>query len=258
MSSATIAQPITPSVKSFVARWFRLDWRTGTGLLLVFSLLRFALVMHANVTRSYQVVALIFVAMALLPFLVLTRAGRRQIGLTWPARWWGVLLGAALGALSCAGLFYLTTACFGLGEGNSLAYIARTYGNLPAVLNEQNRLVYFLIFSGPSMIFSPIGEELFYRGLVHECFAGRLGHRKASLVDSAAFALVHLAHFGLVYQEGSWHLLPGPALLWMGGLCGTCLLFSVARQRSGSVLGAMVSHALFNLTMNYFIFYHIL
>jgi hypothetical protein len=41
-------------------------------------------------------------------------------------------------------------------------------------------------------------------------------------------------------------------------LFGTCLLFSVARAQSGSILGAMVAHALFNLTMNYFIFYHIL
>ncbi|MCC3157355.1 CPBP family intramembrane metalloprotease [Hymenobacter sp. 15J16-1T3B] len=251
-------RPAAPLVKAFAAPWFRLDWRTGAWLLVAFSLLRFALVMHANVTRSYQVVALIFVAMVLLPFLVLTRAGRQQIGLRWPARWRGVLLGAVLGALSCAVLFYLTTLCFGLGEGNSLAYIAQSYSNLPPVLTEQNRLMYFLIFTGPSMIFSPIGEELFYRGLVHECFASSIGDGKASLADSAAFALVHLAHFGLVYVAGGWQLLPGPALLWAVSLFGACLLFSVACRQSSSVLGAVVAHAAFNLAMNYFIFCHIL
>jgi membrane protease YdiL (CAAX protease family) len=257
MPSALLPPP-PPLVKPYAARWFRLNWRTGVGLLLLFSLLRFALVLHANVTQSYQVVALIFVAMSLLPFLVLTRPGRRRIGLRRPVRWWGVLLGAAGGVLSCAALFYLTTRCFGLGEGNSLVYISRTYSNVPAVLSEQNRLVYFLIYSGPSLLFSPVGEEIFYRGLVHECFAPRLGHRRATLVDGAAFALVHLAHFGLVYAGGGWRLLPGPALLWLAGLFATCLLFSLARRQSGSVLGAMVAHALFNLTMNYFIFYHIL
>ncbi|MGI4736228.1 MAG: CPBP family intramembrane glutamic endopeptidase, partial [Janthinobacterium lividum] len=119
-------------------------------------------------------------------------------------------------------------------------------------------LSYFLVFSATSMVSSPIGEELFYQGVVHECFAPSMGDKKAALVDSAAFALVHLAHFGLVYLPGGWRLLLGPALLWVASLFGTCLLFSVARTQSGSVLGAIVAHAFFNLTMNYFIFYHIL
>lgn len=226
----------------------------------MFSIARFALVLQANVTRSYQVVALIFVAMIALPFLVLKRAGRRKIGLVWPARWSGVLLGGALGTLSCAALFYVTSYCFGLGEGNSLAYISRTYGNIAQVLTDQNRLTYFLIFTIPSLLFSPIGEEIFYRGLVHECFASSLGNRKATLMDSAAFALVHVAHFGLIYAGpgAGWRFLPGPALLWVAFLFVLCLLFSVARRKSGSVWGAVAAHALFNLTMNYFIFYHIL
>ena len=248
------------AVKSFAAHRFRFDWKTGTWLIVLFSITRFALVLQANVTRSYQVVALIFVAMMALPFLLLTRAGRQMIGLVWPTRWSGVLLGVALGAISCTGLFYLTTYCFGLGEGNSLVYISRTYGNLAHVLNDQNRQLYFLIFTVPSLLFSPIGEEIFYRGLVHECFARSLGNRNATLIDSATFALVHVAHFGLIYAgpDSGWRLLPGPTLLWVASLFVTCLLFNVARKKSGSVLGAIVAHAAFNLTMNYFIFYHIL
>ncbi|MBG8552245.1 CPBP family intramembrane glutamic endopeptidase [Hymenobacter guriensis] len=255
-----VAPRPTPFVKSFAASWFRFNWKTGAVLVTIFTLARFALVLHANVTRSYQLVAFTFVAMVLLPFVVLTRAGRQNIGWVMPTRWGGVLLGAALGVGSCAALFYLTSFLFGEGEGNSLAYVARSYGNIAQQLNEHNRLAFFLIFSVPSMVFSPIGEELFYRGLVHECFAGRLGHRGAALVDSAAFALVHLAHFGLVYAGpgAGWRFLPGPALVWVVALFGTCLLFSVARRRSGSVVGAIVAHSLFNLTMNYFIFYHLL
>lgn len=247
-------------VKSFAAQRFCFHWKTGAWLLVLFSTVRFALVLHANVTRSYQVVALIFVVMIALPFLLLRRAGRRKIGLVWPAQWSGVLLGGAFGVLSCVALFYLTAYCFGLGEGNSLAYIARTYGNIAQVLNDQNRLVYFLIFTIPSLLFSPIGEEIFYRGLVHECFASSLGSRKATLIDSAAFALVHVAHFGFIYAGSGvgWRFLPGPALLWVASLFVACLLFSVARRKSGSVWGAVAAHALFNLTMNYFIFYHIL
>jgi membrane protease YdiL (CAAX protease family) len=104
--------------------------------------------------------------------------------------------------LSCTVLFYLTKLVFGFGEGNSLAYISHTYTQLPYVLSTSDRLTYFLIFSTTSMVFSPIGEEIFYRGFVHECFAPRVGAQKAALVDSAAFTFVHLAHFGLVYWAG--------------------------------------------------------
>jgi membrane protease YdiL (CAAX protease family) len=215
-------------------------------------------VLQANVTKSYQVVAFIFVAMSLLPFVLLTPTGRRHIGLVWPTRWSGVLFGGILGALSCTVLYYLSTSFFGLGEGNSLVYISQTYSKLPPVLSNQDRLIYFLIFSTPSMLFSPIGEEIFYRGLVHECFVPSMGNKKAALIDSAAFSSVHLAHFGLVYLSGVWQLLAGPALLWVASLFCTCLLFSVARKISGSILGAITAHAMFNLTMNYFIFYHII
>ncbi|MGI4875625.1 MAG: CPBP family intramembrane glutamic endopeptidase [Janthinobacterium lividum] len=254
----SLLHPPAPAyVRAFAARRFRFNWQTGAGLIALFSVVWFGLVLHANVTKSYQVVVVVFVLMALLPVLLLTRAGRQKIGLAAPASWWGVLLGGLLGALSCTVLFYLARFFFGFTEGNSLVYISKTYAQVPRVLTDANRLTYFLIFSGPSLVFSPVGEELFYRGLVHECFAPSLGNRKAAVVDSAAFALVHLAHFGFVYTGGTWRFLPGPALLWVGSLFGTCLLFSVARARSGSVLGAMAAHALFNLTMNYFIFYHI-
>ncbi len=250
--------PSPPYFKSFFGQRLRFNGPTGTLLLVGFSAVRFALALHANVTKSYQIVAFVFVAMALLPLVLLTRAGRRRIGLVWPTRWAGVLLGGGLGLLSCTALFYGARLFFGLGEGNPLVYISKTYAKLPHVLSAGDRLTYFLIFSATSMVFSPLGEELFYRGVVHECFVPSLGGKQAAVVDSAAFALVHLAHFGLVYGGSSWRLLPGPALLWVVSLFGICLLFSVARTKSGSVLGAMAAHAAFNVTMNYFIFYHVL
>ena len=243
--------------KPFAASWLQFDLKTGWLLLAVFSLTRFALVLYANVTKSYQVVALVFVAMMVLPFVLLTRAGRQKIGVVWPTHWWGVLLGGLLGMLSCAGLFYVASYCFDLTPSNPLVYISHTY-QVPSVLREDTRLTYFLIYAGTSMLFSPIGEELFYRGLVHECFSARMGNNKATLLDSAAFAVVHLAHFGFVYSGQGWHFLFWPSFLWVISLFVSCLLFSASRVRSGSIVGAMAAHALFNVTMSYFIFYHIL
>ena len=254
---AHVLVPTKQCFKAFARDWLRFDAKTGGLLLAVFSVIRFALVLHANVTRSYQFIALFFVALIALPFLLLSQAGRQRIVLVWPARWWGVLLGGLLGVLSCAVLFYAASFCFGLTASNPLVYISRTY-QVPSVLNEDTRRMYFLIYAGTSMLFSPIGEELFYRGLVHECFTASLGTKRATLLDSAAFAVVHLAHFGLVYSGQGWHFLFWPSLLWVASLFVSCLLFTVGRAKSGSVWGAVMAHALFNVTMSYFIFYHLL
>jgi hypothetical protein len=108
------------------------------------------------------------------------------------------------------------------------------------------------------MTFSPIGEELFYRGIVHGSFAKELGERKASIIDSLAFALTHLAHFGIIYLSGNWHFLFLPAIMWVIFMFMASRIFFICKQKTGSIYGAIISHAAFNLTMMYFIFYHIL
>ena len=108
------------------------------------------------------------------------------------------------------------------------------------------------------MLFSPIGEELLYRGLAHESFASRFGNRGAALIDAAAFALTHLAHFGIVYVAGAWSFLPLPALFWVVAMFGSSLVFFVARRLTGSIVGAIVAHASFNIVMNAVIFYGVL
>jgi len=105
------------------------------------------------------------------------------------------------------------------------------------------------------MTFSPIGEELFYRAVIHQAFKGELGDRKAAVIDSAAFALTHLAHFGIVYAAGAWKFMPLPALLWVSAMFFTCLVFNRVRQESGSILGAILTHAGFNFGMGFLIFY---
>ena len=241
--------------------WQRLlspNWQSGLLLVLLWSTPRFGLVLWANQTGSYQYVSLIFLSMWIAPFILLSRGGREAIGIQRPKNYGWLFAGLVAGVVSCALMFGLSQQAYGLTESNWLYYISGTYSNLPAEMDANTRLTFFLIFAGIGMTFSPIGEELFYRGLVHENFRFSFGQRTASLLDSLAFSLVHLAHFGLVYRAGSWKFLFTPALLWVAALFALCLLFSWFRQRSGSILGAILAHAGFNVGMNYFIFYHIL
>jgi len=163
-----------------------------------------------------------------------------------------------LGALTCVAVYFLGIWLYGNTLSNWLVYIAKSYqGSLPPDF-EASKQLYFIIFAIISVTFSPIGEELLYRGLIHESFVKRMGEQKASIVDSAAFAITHLAHFGILYTITGWEFRFLPALLWMLLMFFTSRVFFYCKQRAGSIYAAVLCHAGFNLAMTYFIFYHIL
>lgn len=226
--------------------------------MLVFTAVRFAIVLQANVTGSYQLAGLIFVIMAALPVVLLTRAGQVRIGLVRPARWRWIAPALIAGAACAFIVFGVATAMYGLSVENPFAYIARSYAAVPQPLDDSSRLMFFAIFAAIGMIWSPIGEELFYRGIVHESLTTSWGNRTATLAEAGAFAIAHLAHFGIVYLAGAFTLLPIPALLWVAAMFSSALVFYGFRVLSGSLLGAVIAHAGFNLAMNYLIFYVVL
>ena len=181
------------------------------------------------------------------------------MGLRRPANWTWVVVAFISGFLYCLVMYLLANAWFTPGEEHWLHYLAGTYQQVPLPLSDTDRTIYFAIFAGIGMTFSPIGEELFYRGMIHEHFREKYGEQGASLLDSMAFSLVHLAHFGIICTAaGTYAFLPLPALFWVLFLFALCLSFSYFRKRSGSILGAILAHAGFNVGMNYFIFYAIL
>ena len=249
---------VLPTVRAPFRRFVRFDVRTGILLLVVFGLGRLVLVLQANVTGSYQLVSVVFVAMAVLPWVVLTRPGRRKIGIVRPALWRWVLPAAIAGVTAFLAVYATAAALWGVTVQNPFAYIAGTYTNVPDSPSDADRLNYFIIYALIGILVSPIGEELLYRGLAHESLATRLGNRGAALVDAGAFAVTHLAHFGIVYIAGAWIFLPLPALLWVVAMFVSSLVFYGFRVLTGSILGAVVAHAAFNLAMNYVIFYRVL
>lgn len=239
------------------AGMLRVGWKTGLVLVLLWTIPRFWLVLDANRSGSYRWIPLIFLSMMALPFVLLNRQGRKQMGLNWPRfRWLAValLLGMAVCALMYVGAVWI----FGLGPNHWLTYVAASYTQLPDPMNDGQRQMFFWIYCGIGAFFSPIGEEFFYRGLIHEHFKQDMGETRARLVDSLAFSVVHLAHFGVVFTAAGWQFLLLPSLFWTTSLFCLCLAFSELRQRSGSIAGAVVAHAGFNIGMNYFIFYHVL
>ncbi len=238
----------------FWRRLFPSPWMLGVFLVLAWGIPRFVLVLGANVSGSYQQVAWIFLSMWLTPFLFLSRAGRKRMGWRRPKapHWLHYALLTGLGF--CLLMWMAGDIFFERGPENWFVYIRRSYA-LPPELSITDRRIYFLIYAAIGITFSPVGEELFYRGVVHECFATKWGDHTASILDSLAFALTHLAHFGIVFLDGQWSFLPLPALLWVAFLFFLCRFFFIARQESGSILGAIIAHAGYNLGMTYGMIY---
>lgn len=239
-------------------RLFKFDWLFGLGLILLLGIPRFILVLNANITGNYSWIALIFLCMWITPIIFLTKSGRRNIGITKPDNYKWLLGSFVVGASICLVFYGVAILLFAETNSNWFVYISRSYGASGTNLIGSQRHIYFLIYAITGITFSPIGEELFYRGLVHGSFVDRFGEQKASTVDSLAFALTHLAHFGIVYLSGVWQFLFLPATLWLICMFIVSRLFFVCKQKSGSILGAIICHAGFNLMMMYLIFYYIL
>jgi membrane protease YdiL (CAAX protease family) len=227
-------------------------------LILLLGIPRFIIVLAANATGNYNLVPVVFLLMILLPFIFLSTEGRKSIGLVRPKsyRWlvYSFMSGIALITL----VFFAGWLLYADTISNWFVYISKSYAVSKTGLQGNDRHIYFVIYAVIGMSFSPVGEELFYRGLVHGALAGSYQEKTASTLDSLAFALTHLAHFGIVYIAGGWHFLFLPAVLWVCGMFLASKIFFFSKQKTGSIWGAVVCHAGFNLAMMYFIFYWIL
>jgi len=237
----------------------KFNWQFGLTLILLFGIPRFLFVLEANRSGNYNFTSIIFVLMWLTPFLLLKKEGRNIIGLKRPGNIKWLIYSFLLGIFACTIVFFLGKYLYQNTIENWFVYISNSYSSIPADgLKGDNRQIYFAIFAVIGMTFSPIGEELLYRGLIHQSFVPEFGNNKASVLDSLAFAIVHLAHFGLVYFSGSWKVLFIPAFLWMILMFLASRLFFYCRSKTESIYGAILCHAGFNFAMTYYIFYHIL
>ncbi|KPM47656.1 CPBP family intramembrane glutamic endopeptidase [Jiulongibacter sediminis] len=243
-----------PALKPFWRKLFKFDWKFGFFLILLICIPRFVLVLNANQTGNYGPIGAIMLISAIVPFIFLNRNGRKEIGIIGTKNIGGLLMSLIAGLAFSFLLFIIGKAIYRGTFQNWYVYIGKSY-NIPQGISGNDKLILFVTMAVTGMIFSPIGEELFFRGIVHGSFARSIGEKKASIIDSLAFSLTHIAHFGLVFISGTWHFHPFPTLIWVVGMFVVSILFFRAKSLSGSLMGAIFCHAGFNLGMIYSIFY---
>ena len=241
-------------LKPFWQRYFGFNWKFGLFLILIVCITRFLLVLKANQTGNYGSIGLMMTISALAPFIFLSKFGRKEIGIVKPKNnlwlFWSFVLG-----LGCSYvLYFLGNLLYHNTFENWYVYIGKSY-KIPKVINAESKRMMFMIMAITGMIFSPIGEELFFRGIVHSSFAKSIGNQKASIVDASAFALTHISHFGLVFINQQWKLFTLPTIIWVSAMFLVSIVFYICRKKSGSIFGAIFCHSAFNLGMIYSIFY---
>ncbi len=243
-------------IKPFWNRFFNFDWKFGVFLILIFCIPRFILVLNANETSNYKYIGLIMTIYAITPFIFLTKYGKKVIGLTKPKNRNWLFYAFVIGLIFSLFLYLLGDLFYKSTFQNWYVYIGKSY-NIPSGINSKDKLIMFIIMAMTGMIVSPIGEELLFRGIIHSSFAKSIGNFKASIVDSSAFALTHISHFGLVFLNNKWDFFTVPTIIWVSSMFLASVLFYLSRKKSKSILGAIICHSAFNLGMTYCIFYMI-
>ena len=71
--------------------------------------------------------------------------------------------------------------------------------------------------------------------------------RAGTAIETGLFALIHVCHYGLALR-------PASGALWAALMFGTAMVFAAPRRHGGSLGPAIVAHAIFNATMNVWIF----
>ena len=194
-----------------------------------------------------------FVLMALLPLLALPRAAWARIG--WQRAhhggWYAVALATGVALASAVAL--LGNALFGAGPDHWFASIAAYYRRqLDSTGFDLLRL--HLSFTLPALLFSPVAEELFFRGYLQAAFETRWSVRTSTVFEAALFALIHLFHHGLWIDAGHLALRSVSGAVWVVLMFATALALAALRRASGSLGPAIVAHAAFNAAMNGWIF----
>jgi uncharacterized protein len=194
-----------------------------------------------------------FVLMMLMPWLLLTAPARRQIGLAHAtsATWYGV---AVIAGVTAASLCYVIgVMLFDRGADNWFVSVANNYRSTMNTAS-MDVLRLHLIFTIPALLFSPIGEEIFFRGFLQQALEEKFSATTSTLSEAGLFGVVHLCHHGLFLTAAGIGIHPVSGAIWVTLMFATALLFAWLRQRSGSLYPAMLCHAAFNATMNVWIF----
>ena len=209
--------------------------------------------------EARMLILLNFFLMWFLPFLFLTKEGRNRIGLKKPNKRNWLFFGLIIGLLYSLLVFLLGYILFNDSINNWFVNIGSQY--LPAEGEDwgiDGKFSLFLMVTIPSIIFSPIGEEIFFRGLIHNSVKIKWNEKTATIVNGLAFAGIHILHHGIIRYNTRFHFLIISGILFFLLMLVFSWLCTLLKNKSDSLYPAIICHTAFNLMMNITLFIFIL
>ncbi len=217
---------------------------------LAFTALRAAAMLGPAAWRPLFFIHCLF--MIATPWLLLSREGRQAAGIRRGGSF-GTYLGALVFGMAAASLCHLIGyGLFGTSMDNWYVSVANSFRAQPTPGLSTWQL--YLIFTIPGILFSPFGEEIFFRGVLQRALESRFTTRTSTLIESAWFGAAHLIHHGLFVTAAGVSLRWASAPLWLLLMTGLSIGFAWLRKKAGTVWPAVAAHAAFNAAMNAFIF----
>jgi membrane protease YdiL (CAAX protease family) len=192
------------------------------------------------------------VLMAATPWLLLTAAGRAQAGIQKANRKLWLLVAPLVGFAASGACFAIGFLLFERSADNWFVSVGNSFRAQPTPNFSTVQL--HLMFTIPAMLFSPIGEEIYFRGVLQRAFETKFSPTLSSALESAWFGAAHLIHHGLVLTAAGLAFRPVSGALWFLLMTLLSLALATLRKLSDSVIPAVLAHSAFNATMNVFIF----
>jgi len=184
-----------------------------------------------------------FWLLVLLPTVVLAVVGAvraQRVGELgeWVKPRWGDATAGVLSAALMLGGAYLFTRVVAPPDSPRVAWLLRIYMQVgePSVLQKNTALL------AGGIIVAAIAEEILWRGFVTTLVAERFGSRYAWMI---AAVLYGAAHVPAAFVLGAPNAGPN-VILPMGAMGAGFVWGALVRMKSGSLVAAMISHALFD------------
>jgi membrane protease YdiL (CAAX protease family) len=192
------------------------------------------------------------VLMAATPWLLLTAWGRAEVGVQRSNRPLWLVVAPFVGVAASVVCFAIGFLLFERTADNWFVSVGNSYRAQPTP--NFSILQLHLMFTIPAVIFSPIGEEIYFRGVLQKALETRLSPSFSTALESAWFGAAHLVHHGLFLTAAGLAFRPVSGALWFLLMTLLSLGFATLRKVSRSVIPAVIAHSAFNATMNFFIF----
>jgi len=197
-----------------------------------------------------QVLYLVYcVATCCLPFLLLTAAGRDEIGMGLKGTTVSAAAWCALGG-ACYAVFFFCAGQFIYGNSpENWDLSIRAYLRIEDLRGLMPPAAIVALYLIPALTLTPVGEELLFRGLVQQAFARRWNVLVGALVNGLGYGL------GYSYVHAIWRDSAGLHLRLLSGCLGALLMagagvmFTLFRMRTRRLSTAMAAHAAFNVAM---------